>query len=63
MSRNSQYEQRQRDRGLKKITIWVPEDKECDVKEAAQRMCEDRDLTIATLRNLVSGRLASLLRK
>ena len=25
MSRNSQYEQRQKEKGLRKITIWVPE--------------------------------------
>ncbi|MBN3492255.1 hypothetical protein [Vibrio neptunius] len=63
MSRNSEYEQRQRDSGLKKITIWVPEDRECDLKLAAKMMCEDENLTVSVLRNLITGRLASMLSK
>ncbi|MDC5706396.1 hypothetical protein OPW36_21000 [Vibrio europaeus] len=52
MSRNSEYEQRQKDKGLKKITLWVPEDRDCEVKQAAQMMCDNEDLTINVLRSI-----------
>lgn len=35
MNRNKRYEQRMKQNGFKKITIWVPSDKESDVKQAA----------------------------
>ncbi|MDC5813101.1 hypothetical protein OPW07_25625 [Vibrio europaeus] len=60
MSRNSEYEQRQKDKGLKKITLWVPEDKDCEVKQAAQMMCDNEDLTINVLRSIATGKLVSM---
>ncbi|MDC5804757.1 hypothetical protein OPW36_14140 [Vibrio europaeus] len=60
MSRNSEYEQRQKDKGLKKITLWVPEDRDCEVKQAAQMMCDNEDLTINVLRSIASGKLVSM---
>ncbi|WP_425665740.1 hypothetical protein ACPUEJ_07475 [Vibrio tubiashii] len=60
MSRNSAYEQRQKDKGLKKITLWVPEDRDCEVKQAAQMMCDNEDLTINVLRSIATGKLVSM---
>ncbi|WCP70102.1 hypothetical protein LYZ37_23160 (plasmid) [Vibrio tubiashii] len=60
MSRNSEYEQRQKDKGLKKITLWVPEDRDCEVKQAAQMMCDNEDLTINVLRSIATGKLVSM---
>ncbi|MEX0336421.1 hypothetical protein [Vibrio tubiashii] len=60
MSRNSEYEQRQKDKGLKKITLWVPEDKDCELKQAAQMMCDNQDLTINVLRSIATGKLVSM---
>lgn len=39
-SRNARYEQRRRQQGLKKLTVWVPADKAEDVKADAERLCE-----------------------
>ncbi|MDC5857400.1 hypothetical protein [Vibrio europaeus] len=60
MSRNAEYEQRQKDKGLKKITLWVPEDRDCEVKQAAQMMCDNEDLTINVLRSIATGKLVSM---
>lgn len=60
MSRNSAYEQRKKDKGLKKITLWVPEDKDCELKQAAQMMCDNQDLTISVLRSIATGKLVSM---
>ncbi|MDC5808833.1 hypothetical protein OPW07_03715 [Vibrio europaeus] len=58
--RNSEYEQRKKDKGLKKITPWVPEDKDCELKQAAQMMCDNEDLTISVLRSIATGKLVSM---
>ncbi|MCG9583718.1 hypothetical protein L1D13_09170 [Vibrio tubiashii] len=58
--RNSEYEQRKKDKGLKKITLWVPEDKDCELKQAAQMMCDNEDLTISVLRSIATGKLVSM---
>lgn len=60
MSRNAQYETRMKEKGLKKITLWVPEDREYDIKQAASLMCSNEDLTINVLKSLESGRLVSM---
>ncbi|EFO47875.1 conserved hypothetical protein [Vibrio parahaemolyticus AQ4037] len=46
--------------GFKKITIWVPSDKESDVKQAASAMCEDESLTTGVLKNINTGRMVSM---
>ncbi|GKT13063.1 MAG: hypothetical protein ISEC1_P2061 [Thiomicrorhabdus sp.] len=43
MSRNSEYEKRQKQRGLKKVTIWVPDDTVCEFKIMADFCVENRD--------------------
>ncbi|MDV5168813.1 hypothetical protein [Photobacterium rosenbergii] len=60
MSRNSEYEQRQKDKGLKKVTLWVPADRESDVKQAVQMMTEHDNLTLNILRDVGSGRYVSM---
>ncbi|MFB9216520.1 hypothetical protein [Vibrio sinaloensis] len=60
MSRNSKYEKRQKAKGLKKVTLWLPEDKDCDIKQAAQMMCDNPNLTVNVLRNITTGRLVSM---
>ncbi|HDM8216517.1 antitoxin MazE-like protein [Vibrio campbellii] len=60
MNRNKRYEQRMKENGFKKITIWVPCDKESDVKQAASAMCEDESLTIGVLKNINTGRMVSM---
>ncbi|OEE69466.1 antitoxin MazE-like protein [Vibrio genomosp. F6] len=62
MSRNSKYEQKMKEHGFKKVTLWVPSDRECDIKHAVSSMCENDNLTVSVLRNLDTGRLVSMAR-
>ncbi len=62
MSRNKEYEQRMKNKGLKKITIWVPEDRELPIKEAIALVVTNKNLTFNTLRDIKTGRFVSILR-
>jgi hypothetical protein len=57
MSRNSEYEARQKARGLKKVALWVPEHCENEFRLMAQTCCEDKDLIPSTLRSLTTGKM------
>lgn len=60
MSRNTKYEASQKEKGLKKITLWVPFDREPEFKMLAATCCEHRHLTFNTLRDEQSGKFVSL---
>ena len=60
ISRNAKYEQAQRDNGLVKVTVWVPELSAPDFKQAAAVCVEHRDYTIAQVRNTTNGRFMSI---
>ena len=57
MSRNSEYEERQKSKGLKKITVWVPISSEIEFKLMAESCCEDRDYVPSMLRSITTGRM------
>ncbi|RXJ74330.1 hypothetical protein CS022_04575 [Veronia nyctiphanis] len=59
-SRNKRYELGQKAKGLKKVTLWVPESRESDIKLAICLMIEDENLTVNVLRNMQTGRLVSM---
>ncbi|TOM46530.1 hypothetical protein CGH76_21200 [Vibrio parahaemolyticus] len=60
MSRNKRYEQRMKDNGLKKVTLWVPADRESDIKQAASVMCDFENLTVGVLKDVRTGRMVSM---
>lgn len=60
MSRNSKYEKAQYLKGLKKVTLWIPADREPELKMLAAACCEHRHLTFNTLRDEQSGKFVSL---
>ncbi|WP_192890640.1 antitoxin MazE-like protein [Vibrio bathopelagicus] len=60
MSKNKRYEERMKSKGLKKVTLWVPEDRESDIKQAASAMCDNESLTVGVLKNIETGRLVSM---
>ncbi|PNH84449.1 hypothetical protein C1M56_20070 [Vibrio diazotrophicus] len=60
MSRNARYEASQKAKGLKKITIWVPSDREPEFKALALACCNHRHLSFNTLRDMKSGKYVSL---
>ena len=46
------YEQNMRDNGLKKVTLWIPDESADDLKLMAAICCENRDLIPSMLRSL-----------
>ncbi|WED26429.1 hypothetical protein L3V77_15740 [Vibrio sp. DW001] len=60
MSRNKKYELAQHEKGLKKVTVWVPVEREPEFKMLASACCDHRNLTFNTLRDVQSGKFVSL---
>lgn len=60
MSRNAKYEASQKERGLKKVTLWVPSEREPEFKALALACCNHRHLSFNTLRDTQSGKYVSL---
>jgi hypothetical protein len=59
-SRNAIYEQKMRDRCLKKVTLWIPEHCADDLKLMASICCDDKDLIPSTVRSLTTGRMKGI---
>ena len=49
-----------RDKGLKKLTLWIPEECAAELKLMSLLCCEDKDLIPATLRSLTTGRMKGI---
>lgn len=60
ISRNAMYEQNMRDKGLKKITLWIPESCADDLKLMASLCCDNHDLIPSTVRSLKTGRMKGI---
>ncbi|MCG9779478.1 antitoxin MazE-like protein [Photobacterium damselae] len=60
MSRNKEYEVRQKAKGLKKVTVWIPDSREAEFKLLAEKCCIHRHLSFNSLRDVVSGKYVSL---
>lgn len=59
-SRNTIYEQKMRDKCLKKITLWIPEHCADDLKLMSSLCCDDKDLIPSTVRSLTTGRMKGI---
>jgi hypothetical protein len=60
MSRNSTYEAKKKEQGFKKITLWIPDHCEDDMKLMASLCCDDKDLIPATVRSIKTGRMKGI---
>ncbi|WP_070964625.1 hypothetical protein [Vibrio sonorensis] len=60
MSRNAKYEAAKKAKGLKKVTLWIPQERESEFQMLAKACCEHRHLTFNTLRDVTSGKYVSL---
>ncbi len=60
MSRNSKYEAAQKEKGLKKVTLWIPIEREPEFKSLALACCEYRHFSFNSLRDTKSGKYVSL---
>jgi len=60
MSRNSLYEFKMKEKGFKKITLWVPSHCEDDLKLMASLCRDNKDLIPSTVRSLSTGRMKGI---
>ncbi len=60
LSRNARYEQTQKDKGLVKVTLWLPEQVAPNFKLAASLCVDNSTLTLTGLRNVKTGRFVSI---
>ncbi len=58
LSRNQKYEQSLRERGLVKLTIWVPANSVADFKAMAFFCVNNKETVPFMARSLVTGRMA-----
>lgn len=59
-SRNAIYEQNMRDKGLKKVTLWIPEKCSVELRILAAICCENRDLIPSCVRSLTTERIKGI---
>ncbi|PTO88815.1 hypothetical protein [Vibrio splendidus] len=60
MGRNKKYENKMKAKGFKKVTLWIPQDRESDVKQATSVMCDHENLTVGVLKDINTGRMVSM---
>ncbi|EPT1695357.1 hypothetical protein ACVO8F_002617 [Vibrio cholerae] len=60
MTRNQKYEQKMKQQGLKKVTLWIPFGMEADFHQLASACCKNGNLSFDSLRDLKTGRYVSL---
>jgi hypothetical protein len=60
MSRNKVYEDKMKLKGLKKITVWIPENSADDLRLMASVCCDDKDLVPSTVRSVKTGRMKGI---
>jgi hypothetical protein len=57
MTRNQKYEQSLKEKGLTKITLWVPEETKNDFWNMAKECCDLRGIYPVACREVKTGRL------
>lgn len=56
-TKNQRYERAQREKGLKKVTLWIPEQSEIECRQMIEFLIEHRDHIPCMARSLKTGRL------
>ncbi len=59
-SRNQPYESAQKQRGLVKVTLWVPASSAPVLKLAVSLLVDNPDLSLSVLRHTKTGRFVSI---
>ncbi|WP_351001069.1 hypothetical protein [Shewanella sp. TB7-MNA-CIBAN-0143] len=57
MSKNKVYEQKKKASGLKKVTVWIPDEAEAELKMVANFCCENRGFIPFMVRSLLTGKM------
>jgi len=57
MSRNSEYEQRQKAKGLVKKTVWIPESASVEFSQMAEFCCQHKGHVPFMARDIKTGKM------
>ncbi len=57
MTRNQKYEQKQKSKGLKKVTVWIPDESEIEIKQMIEFLIDNPDHIPFMARNVKTGRM------
>lgn len=55
--RQRSYRAKMADAGLVPLTVYVPRDQQAAVYNLANRLCDDRNLEVGPVRNVVTGKM------
>ena len=57
LTRNQKYEKQRKEKGQKKLTVWVPEKAEIEVKQMCEFLCDNPDFIPFMVRSLTTGKM------
>lgn len=57
LTRNQKYEKARKEKGQKKLTVWIPENAEIEVRQMCEFLCENPNHVPFMARCLVSGKM------
>lgn len=57
MTRNQKYEKKQKDKGLKKVTLWIPDHSEVEIKQMIDFLIDNPDHIPSMARSIKTGRM------
>ena len=57
LTRNQKYEKQRKNKGQKKVTFWIPEQAEIEVKQMCEFLCENPNHIPYMARSLTTGKM------
>lgn len=57
MTRNQKYEQKQKGKGLKKVTLWIPDNSEIEIKQMVEFLIDNPYHIPFMARSITTGRM------
>ena len=57
LSRNARYEKKKKAQGLVKLTLWIPESAEVELKQIAEFCCENPEFIPFMVRSTITGKM------
>lgn len=57
MTRNQKYEQKQKGKGLKKVTLWIPDNSEIEIKQMVEFLIGNPDHIPFMACSITTGRM------
>ncbi len=59
-TKNQRYENKQKSRGLKKVTLWIPEHSEVELRQTIDFLCSNTDHVPYMARSIKTGKFKKI---